>query len=199
MPAEVGGSDLGGSQGKIYPCLGLEEHPMPADSSQVLASFAKLSITSATLNSATDRLNRAVASLDDSLRKLNLGIPCWVQFSLDEHGPLWFTEDLGYAKINGKWCIGLKKTDGDINSDNTDEITDETTWPFAEAPREMRIRAIVYLQKLIDRLDEEAANATKMLEAKSAEAEQLAKVFDQAAATAYLRKATGATKNGGKK
>jgi prefoldin subunit 5 len=148
---------------------------MPEDpqASKVRSSFERLSKTANSLNTASDRLNKAIDSLNDALKKLNLGVASWVTFSMWQNGPLSEVEEIGYAKWGGKWVITLRKTFDDLNRSGED-TSEETGWAFTEAPREMRLRAIPHLPKLIDKLNEDAEKATTTINEKTGEAEAFA-------------------------
>ena len=147
--------------------------PEDPQASKVRSSFERLSKTASSLNSASDRLNKAIEALNDALKKLNLGVASWVTFSSWEDGPLYEVEELGYAKWGGKWQITLRKTLEDQNRPE-DVPAEESGWVFTEAPREMRIRAIPSLPKLIDKLNEDAEAATRTIANKTEEAEAFA-------------------------
>ena len=87
----------------------------PKMAPRALVSFDQLSNTAQTLNVASDRLSKAMEDLDEALSMLNLGITSWVEFSSHEEGPFSEAEAIGYAKINGTWGIGLRKTFDDQN------------------------------------------------------------------------------------
>lgn len=145
---------------------------------KVTLTFKELSKTASSLNQATDRLNLAIQHLNDALKELNLGVSSWRTFSTWEDGPFSTEEQLGYDKWAGKWGIALRKIFEDKSSPN-DQPEDVTTWTFAEAPREMRIRAISHLHELLAKLNEDAEKTTKSIIIKTIEAEQLAKAIYQ--------------------
>lgn len=122
-------------------------------SSKTPSSAPELFRVAKSLNEETDRLNDAVALVAETLKPLNLGVTSWHKFFADEDGPFWVTEEVGYAKVKGKWGIALRKTTGDESS--IDEA-DEKIWPFDEAPRELRIRGAGFLPALIEKLHADA-------------------------------------------
>src|ERR1035437_2821986 len=92
----------------------------PTLAQRVFSSFAQLSTVAADLNAVSDDLGKSVADIDAALKKLNIGISVWVKVRTwdgdDSRGDLSFwSEDLGFAKINGKWGISLRRVDGDYN------------------------------------------------------------------------------------
>jgi hypothetical protein len=148
-------------------------------------SFDKLSETASTLNSATRRLNEAIDQLNASLKQLNLGIPVWHQTWVHEDHNLTDVEEIGYARVRGKWGISIRKT---IQLVNGPEEPDESEWPFADAPRDLRIRAIEFLPRLMDKLSDEAAAAAEKLSERANEAEGLASVISAIAAEKSLKR-----------
>src|SRR5258708_5017193 len=86
-----------------------ESEPLPI---RVKSSYQKLLSAATELNSASDRFSKLVAEIDATLKPLNIGIASFVQM-----GPGWSAEysrghdDVGYAKINGKWCIALREVE----------------------------------------------------------------------------------------
>ena len=159
-------------------------------------SFDQLSNTAQILNVASDRLSKAIEDLDAALSMLNLGITSWVEFSSYGEGPFSEAEEIGYAKINGTWGIGLRKTFDDENDQSRSELTE---WRFKDAPREMRLRAINNLGKLIERLNEDAGKAATTLENRIEEAEEYANAISLVADGVPGRKPRVADTKGGKR
>jgi methyl-accepting chemotaxis protein len=135
-------------------------------------SLDQLSKTAISLNKASDRLNQAINQLNEALKKLNLGISSWVSFYVYDEGPFSDVHQIGYAKVNGKWGIGIKKTFEDLNRPDEDQV-EVTEWQFCEAPREMRIAAIPYLSQVIEQLNKDAEKTTDLINEKTTTAEQL--------------------------
>jgi hypothetical protein len=120
----------------------------------VSTAFSKLHSVAAELNAVSDELGKYVADIDVSLKKLNLGIAVWVKVSGwegDQHrGDLsYWTEDLGYSKIGGKWGISLRRVDGDYR-DPDGECVEE--WLFNDAPRDLRLASIAKFPELLETL-----------------------------------------------
>jgi hypothetical protein len=141
------------------------------------ALFEQLSETASSLNSASDLLNARVEQLDSALQKFNLGVACWETFarSDEEAFPLWFREEIGYAKIKDKWRIGLRELSGHEGYSEQDKTAE---WPFTEAPREMRVRASSNFAKLIAKLNEVAKVTEQKLTASTTEVERLTTAID---------------------
>jgi hypothetical protein len=116
---------------------------------RVQESFRKLSFVSTNLNAASDKLGASAGGLDAALKRLNLGISSWVAFSKwqSEDHFHYRSDDVGYTKAGGKWGLAIE---GNGN-------TNEDLWPFNEAPRSLRTRAVAKIPDLLDKL---IANAT---------------------------------------
>ena len=111
-----------------------------------------LAATAANLNNASKELTKVIERLDGALQRLNLGVPAWVELhghSLPDNSTSW-SEELGYSKIERKWGLTLRKTRNDHFLDEF-EVLD--AWPFNEAPRDLRLRALGKIPKLLKELD----------------------------------------------
>jgi hypothetical protein len=151
--------------------------PLSEGSSPSSPSLEQLSKTAISLNKASDRLNQAINQLNEALKKLNLGVSSWVTFYSDGEGPFTDWHDIGYAKVSGKWGIAIRKNFEDLNAQQDNQI-ETTEWQFSEAPREMRIQAIPFLPKVIEKLNEDAEKTTQVLNQKTGDAEALAQAID---------------------
>jgi uncharacterized phage infection (PIP) family protein YhgE len=136
-------------------------------------SLDKLPDSASTLNSASHRLNQAIEQLNTALKSLNLGIAVWTRTWAHEEDSVSDVEEIGYARVRGKWGISIRKT---IEFDAGPE-PEEREWHFSDAPRDMRIRAIDYLPQLMEQLNTGAAETAKKLAERADDAEQLALVI----------------------
>jgi hypothetical protein len=93
------------------------------------------------LNEASDELNVTVAVLNDRLKAMNLGIPVWIPVKGDLH--------VGYAKTPA-WGIAVSKG--------------VEMWPFANAPRKLRLEVVDSFPELLLALADSAAKVTMTLE-----------------------------------
>jgi hypothetical protein len=141
-------------------------------------SLDKLSETAKTISAASRKLTDAVDQLNASLKKLNLGVTVWVQtwHGPDIPGAIEETECIGYARVKGKWGVCLSRTVENFAPDP--EVTE---WHFAEAPRDMRLRAAAFLSKIVPALQEQADKTAIELEKRAGEAEKLAEAILSAA------------------
>jgi hypothetical protein len=141
----------------------------------VSASFQKLHDAAGTLNNVSDELGKSITCIDESLRKLNLGITAWVEVSgwddTVEGGFSYSSEDVGYAKINGKWGICLRKLAGNHQYPDSDSVE---IWAFSDAPRIQRLQALDKIPNLLQKLSDEAATITARLQARLADVQVIA-------------------------
>jgi prefoldin subunit 5 len=160
---------------------------MPLDktslSESVSSSFRELSSAAEALNVVSDALGKAVSDIDEGLKRLNLGVTAWVcvqEYGGSHEQDLTYTlEELGYAKINGKWGIALRVRSGDEEHPEYDESVE--IWLFNEAARALRLKAIKKIPELLTKLNEEATKITKELQAKLVEAQAVADAVHAAA------------------
>ncbi len=141
---------------------------------KIQTDFQALSSIAPALNAASDELTKSVALLDDSLKKLNIGLTAWVTFrdhDIDERGDHYDADQIGYCKVNGAWGISLRHIWGEESSD---WHRVEGPWLFNDAPREMRLYSVDRIPEVIEALAKEASNATKRIEEKTKEVRDLA-------------------------
>lgn len=122
-------------------------------SKRVQSSYQRLSAVASDLNAASDDFGRVILSLEEALRKLNLGIASWYEYAeqQNDNGSFW-SRYIGYTKIGTKWGIALRRTSGHEGSeDGTDDIPE-----------------------MIDKLIADAEKAVEKIKRKTAEAQQLA-------------------------
>jgi methyl-accepting chemotaxis protein len=162
--------------------------PEGSHARKVDVSFEKLSDTAINLNSASRRLNEAIDQLNAALKQLNLGIPAWVSTCSHEEGQIIDSEEIGYARVKGRWGICIRRTIEGLGPD-----PDETEWHFDDAPRDLRIRNIPFLDKVIEKLNDVALETAQKIGERAGDAEELA-----SAISAIAEKARPAKKNGGK-
>jgi hypothetical protein len=156
--------------------------PPPA---RVAESYKRLAASAEVLNAKSDAFTKEVGVLDDALKKLNLGVTAWERIrgsDDDGHGNYW-SEDVGYAKVWGKWCIAIRERSGNHNTG--DHENDE--WPFADSPREMRISAIDQIPDLLDKLCKYADKTARKIDEKTAQTKELSAALAAAAAEVEQR------------
>jgi prefoldin subunit 5 len=144
---------------------------------RIAAAYKRLAASAESLSSKSDEFSKQVAVLDGALKKLNLGIVAWqrIRGGEDRNGNFW-SEDVGYAKVNGKWGIAIRERRGNTNADN--EENEE--WLFNDAPRTLRISAVDQMSSLLDKLVSSAGKTAKRIEEKTAQAKSLATALSRA-------------------
>ena len=131
--------------------------------------FPSLAATAANLNEASQKLSTLIDRLDSVLQRLNLGVTTWTLVTqggpaVDRNGSQYWFERLGYGKTGRKsWGLMLRKGQGDSLQILNPEQYDE--WPFNEAPRELRMRAIKYIPNLLEELDRASQEMVEKLSA----------------------------------
>jgi len=159
--------------------MAIRQTPEIPPAERVQASYKQLSLAATTLNTASDKLGEAISVLDAALKRLNLGISAWVQLSGNEDGPIWWSREIGYASVKGKWGIALKKANGDYSDDSYEA----EEWLFDDAPRWMRVDAVGKIPDLLEALLKQAEDTTKKIKARTEQVIELAvamsKVLDE--------------------
>ena len=124
---------------------------------RVQDSYRQIPAIATSLNSVSDILNNSAKRIEAVLKKHPLGVASWVKFtnSTSAGGMSYYHEDVGFAKVNGKWCLGIRVVSGDVQDDETVD-----SWPFNEAPRGLRVKAV---NKLPDLLDQLVKDGTEMI------------------------------------
>jgi len=148
---------------------------------RVASYYKQLSTVATDLNAVSDELGKSIAEIDVALKKLNLGITTWVTIRGDDEYPyndLYWSRDIGYAKVNSKWGISLRTIDGQ-SSDPDRSKTEE--WLFNDAPRALRLEAIDKIPELLEELSKEAVKTTKNIRARLDEAKAVAEAVKVAA------------------
>jgi hypothetical protein len=116
---------------------------------RVQDSYRKIPAVAESLNSVSDSLNSSAKRVEAILKKHPLGVASWVKFtdSRSPDGECYHYEQVGFAKINGKWSLAIRTVDGDVRDDD-----DIESWPFNEAPRGLRVKAVNKLPDLLEQL-----------------------------------------------
>ncbi len=145
---------------------------------KIQAHFQALSSAATSLNATSDELAKVVGVLDDALRKLNIGLTVWITVSKWMEDERCGEDQIGYAKVNGKWGIALRYIWGD-HALSLDEV--DGLWLFNDAPRELRLAGVDNLPQVIEALSEEAFETTKKVQEKTKEVRELANIIEKMA------------------
>src|SRR5947208_16768850 len=79
---------------------------------RIASSFKQLSVVSTDLNLAADEFSKTISTLDEALKSLKLGVSAWhkvASHEVEQYGNFW-TRDIGYAQVQGKWGTALRTT-----------------------------------------------------------------------------------------
>jgi hypothetical protein len=155
--------------------------------------YSQLTTVAADLNAVSDELGKSIAEIDAALKRLNLGITTWVIIQGDNGDPSndnmsYWSRDIGYARVDGKWGISLRTVDGFYPDPDGEKIEE---WRFNEAPRSLRLESIDRIPVLLETLCKDAVKTTKDIRAKLSEVESVAEAINGAVCSP-LRKAVAA-------
>jgi len=141
---------------------------------RVKNAFPKLTEAAANINSASDELSKPIQEIESTLKALNLGVTVWheMEGGRNQHDEIyWWSRDIGYTKVSGKWGIALRSASGDSGHPDDDSVD---IWLFNDAPRHMRVLGTKHLADLIEAMVEAAHEMAKKIRTGSAEAEEIA-------------------------
>jgi len=146
--------------------------PLVDSSTRITAAFEKLSASAKTINDVSGELAKPIAALEQALQRLDFGVACWTTITSGGNDSWdYWSHDVGYTSNRQGWFLAIRSVRGD-ERDPENEIQD--IWPFNEAPRWLRIKAVDKLPDLIEALVE-ATNATaKRLGEKIGPAQEIA-------------------------
>ena len=116
----------------------------------------------------------AALEIESTLKALNLGVSVWHQMEggRNPHDEAyWWSRDIGYTKVSGKWGIALQSASGDSGDPENDSVE---VWLFNDAPRHLRVLGTKHLADLIEAMVESAAEMAKKIRDGSADAEEIA-------------------------
>ena len=146
--------------------------PPSPSSDRTSLLFKQLRNAAAVLNAASDEFSKTIAPIEAALKKLNLGVTAWHSYagtSPDQNGEYW-SHDIGYARVQGKWGLALRTVYGNAYDGNDDS----QEWPFNDAPRLMRTEAIDHIPALLEVLVKQSEKVAADLRQKTAQARTLA-------------------------
>jgi len=140
-------------------------------SARITAAFATLADSAQNINAVSDELSRPVASLERALKGLNLGVACWTVFAEWGDGYDFLRQYVGYAQVNGDWCIAIQTSQG---QESHPEESNDDIWKFNESPLHLRVKAIDKLPDLVEALVKTADATADRLKKKVEPAQELA-------------------------
>ncbi len=127
------------------------------DKQRISDAMMMLDNASHDLNAVSDGMRASIDAINAALKKVNPGVTAWLPLSSGE------TERaLGYAKVNGGWCIALRESSGSRDAGTYQE----NIWPFNEASRWMRIDSVQRIPDLFDVLLARVRDMTEKMRSK---------------------------------
>jgi hypothetical protein len=152
--------------------------PQVPPAERIQTTFKQLSHAAVDLNTASDELSKPIYVCEAALKKLNLGIPAWVELSGADAGGYWWDRGLGYTQLKDRWGIALRTRQGHHADDEGDT---EEFWSFNDAPRWMRIEAVAKLPDLLEALLKQAQDTTQKIRKRIAQANELVEAISKVA------------------
>lgn len=143
----------------------------PSPSERITIAFETLATSAKTLNDVSGELAKPIASLERALQRLNVGVACWTTINGDSDGYRYWSNDVGYSRVKRRWCLAIRTIEG---REDAPEIAEEEVWPFNEAPRYLRVKAVDKLPELVEALVKATDSAAARLKKKVAPANELA-------------------------
>ena len=148
----------------------------PSPSERIAVAFTTLIASAKNINDASGELAKPIASLEKSLKRLNVGVACWTTISGGDDGYNYWSQDVGYSRVRGSWRLAIRTVEG--RADDPERESEEV-WPFGEAPRYLRIRAVDKLPELVEALVKATDATTGKLTKQVAPAQQLAAAVNE--------------------
>jgi hypothetical protein len=145
---------------------------------KVQDELRSLSILAPALNTASDLFTRAINCLDESLKRLNVGLSAWVAFRkmADYLPPAYNQYEIGYCKIDGRWGLAIRHSWG---NDAEDRHNIDGPWFFNDSPRDLRLASADKLPQLISALNEATIKATQRIQKKTNQVLELTRILNE--------------------
>lgn len=82
-------------------------------SERLASAYKRLACSSDVLNTASDEFSKPISEIDTALQRLNIGLVTWqaIAGGSDEGDGYW-SRDVGYAKVGGKWGLAIRTVSG---------------------------------------------------------------------------------------
>lgn len=143
---------------------------------RVSTSFKQLSVAANYLNNTSDALGKAIGSIEEKLRRLNIGLEVWVPVDQEcsEETDEIVVHHLGYAgpPAVAYWAISIRTLWIDRDDEKERIVT------FNSASRELRLRTIDKIPELIEALTKEVSDKVAEIKPIVDRAEEFAEVLD---------------------
>ena len=129
---------------------------------KIESNLKELASAAQTLNTISDEFTKQVSAIEDTLNSLGLGIRAHVVVSSYTSlcGDITKYLRLAYGKSGRKWGFIIEQFTDDQNLPDYDDFE---SWPFKDAPRELRINVVDRIPELLEALVKKSSEiATKM-------------------------------------
>ena len=143
---------------------------------RIAVAFRTLIGSAKSINEASGELAKPIASLEKALKRLNLGVACWTEINGYSDGYYYWRHDVGYCRVRGTWRLAIRTIEG-REDDPGPDFSEE--WPFGEAPRHLRVKAVSKLPELIEALVKATDATTDRLKKQVAPAQELATAVNE--------------------
>lgn len=164
--------------------LSHKEGVMPADEFDFSRQLSDLSAVASQLNEESDSINTIIEQLQESLKRLNLGLEAWVQVQSEESMitmprpqpsvPAIVETSVGYARGQDGWALWVKRVAYRANTMPNPlvgiplamrEPVKVHPWlKLVEAARPVRIAALDAVPRLLDALKAAADSAVQSIQ-----------------------------------
>ncbi|HSS99110.1 MAG TPA: hypothetical protein VLK33_18875 [Terriglobales bacterium] len=121
------------------------------EQAEVSNLLKQLKTSSEVLNVSTRSLTDEVSFIEDTINELNIGVTTEVlcDKSVSEDGLLNTELKLRYGKETGHWGFVVSEHIEDQHFYSPDDRISNRSWTFRDAPRELRLRAVVKIPDLL--------------------------------------------------
>ena len=151
----------------------------PSPSERIAIAFKTLITSAKSINDASEELTKPIASLERALKRLNLGVVCWITIDSGIDEDHYWGQDVGYSRIrrvHGNWRLAIRTIEG---PEHDPAVRSQEVWPFSDAPRHLRVKAVDKLPELIEALVKTTDATASRLKKKVAPATRLADAISE--------------------
>lgn len=121
------------------------------------SNLKELASAAQKLNVISDEFTKQVSAIETTLNRLGLGVRAHVVVSSSGNwdGDVTTYLRLAYGKNGGKWGFIIEQY---TDNQNLPDYTDFESWPFKDAPRELRIDVVEKIPELLQALVKKSAD-----------------------------------------
>jgi len=142
-------------------------------------SLRKLQSTAKNLNQVSDELTAQLTAIEEAINGFKLGVSAWVEAHKEKlndprMGEVTHIVMLGYEKHKGKWALVYDRFLEELYSGEDDAAL------LREAPRDVRVKVIDAIPKLLDKLADETEKFTAEVSSVVPKAKEIADALNKA-------------------